>query len=109
MMGAVSSHRRGIAAGARTMLQNTGAVISIAFVLAILTSAVPKQVLFRVVSGLAKHISTQRLTPFIDNMHTALWCLFAVSIVGAVISAARPKDVIAPAPEQPREPQAVAS
>ena len=34
MMGTVPTHRRGIAAGARTMLQNTGAVISIAFVLA---------------------------------------------------------------------------
>ena len=32
-----------IAAGARTMLQNTGAVISIAFVLAIVTAAVPKE------------------------------------------------------------------
>ena len=31
--------------------------------------------------------------PFISNMHTALWCLCAVSLVGAAISAARPKDV----------------
>ena len=35
MMGVVPGHRRGIAAGARVMLQNTGAGISIAFVLAI--------------------------------------------------------------------------
>ena len=42
MMGAVPAHRRGIAAGARTLLQNTGAVLSIAFVLAIVTSAVPE-------------------------------------------------------------------
>src|SRR3954471_14842102 len=41
MMGTVEPKRRGIAAGARTMLQNTGAVISIAFVLAIITAAVP--------------------------------------------------------------------
>ena len=26
-------------------------------------------------------------------MHTALWCLTAVSLVGAVVSAARPKEV----------------
>ncbi len=26
-------------------------------------------------------------------MHTALWCLAAVSVVGAVISAARPKEL----------------
>jgi EmrB/QacA subfamily drug resistance transporter len=109
MMGTVAPHRRGIAAGARVLVQNTGAVISIAFVLAIVTSAVPKHVLFAVFSGVANHISNAQLVPFISNMHTALWCLCAVSIVGAFISAARPKDVIAPAAEKPREPQAVTS
>jgi EmrB/QacA subfamily drug resistance transporter len=93
MMGTVAPHRRGIAAGARVLVQNTGAVISIAFVLAIITSAVPTKVLFAVFSGLAKHISTAQLTPFISNMHTALWCLTAVSLIGAVVSAARPKEV----------------
>src|SRR5213078_2685319 len=42
MMGVVPAKRRGIAAGARVLLQNTGAVLSIAFVLAIVTAAVPK-------------------------------------------------------------------
>ncbi|MHB1836323.1 MAG: MFS transporter [Solirubrobacteraceae bacterium] len=93
MMGVVAPHRRGIAAGARVLVQNTGAVISIAFVMAVITSAVPMHVLFAVFSGLANHISTAQLQPFVTNMHTALWCLTAVSIAGAVISAARPKDV----------------
>src|ERR1700756_772064 len=93
MMGTVAPHRRGIAAGARVLVQNTGAVISIAFVLAVVTSAVPKQVLFKVFSGLANHISNEQLTPFISNMHTALWCLAAVSILGAFVAAARPKHV----------------
>lgn len=90
MMGAVPSFRRGIAAGARTMIQNTGAVISIAFVLAIVTSSVPKQTLFRVFSGLAKGLSTERLAPFISNLHTALWVLAAVSLFGAFVSLMRP-------------------
>ena len=85
MMGVVPAHRRGIAAGARTLLQNTGAVLSIAFVLAIITSAVPKATLFAVFSGLAKGLSAQKLAPFIDNMHTALWVLAAVSLVGTVV------------------------
>ncbi|MGO9956446.1 MAG: MFS transporter [Solirubrobacteraceae bacterium] len=109
MMGTVAPHRRGIAAGARVLVQNTGAVISIAFVLAVVTSSVPKEVLFSVFSGLANHISTAQLTPFISNMHTALWCLAAVSIVGAFISAARPKELgTSGAPvveERPPEPQ----
>jgi EmrB/QacA subfamily drug resistance transporter len=90
MMGTVKPHRRGIAAGARVLVQNTGAVLSIAFVLAIVTSAVPKSVLFRVFSGLANHISNQQLQPFISNMHTALWTLAIVSVVGAFVAAARP-------------------
>ena len=60
---------------ARVLVQNTGAVISIAFVLAVVTSSVPKTVLFKVFSGLANHISNAQLAPFIANMHTALWCL----------------------------------
>jgi MFS family permease len=90
MMGAVRSERRGIAAGARVMLQNTGAVISIAFVLAIITAAVPKTVLFKIFSGLASGLSTAQLDPFIRNMHVALWVLAAVSVVGAVVSMMRP-------------------
>jgi EmrB/QacA subfamily drug resistance transporter len=90
MMGVVPVHRRGIAAGARVMLQNTGAVISIAFVLAVVTAAVPKPVLFKIFSGLASGLSVQQLDPFISNMHLALWVLSAVSIAGALVSMLRP-------------------
>jgi len=93
MMGTVPPHRRGIAAGARVLVQNTGAVISIAFVLAVVTSSVPKSVLFAVFSGLANHITNAQLIPFMSNMHTALWCLAGISLVGAAISAARPAHV----------------
>jgi EmrB/QacA subfamily drug resistance transporter len=91
MMGTVPEQRRGIAAGARTMLQNTGAVISIAFVLAIITAAVPKTVLFKIFSGLASGLSDAKLAPFIANMHTALWVLAATSVVGAMVSLLRPR------------------
>jgi MFS family permease len=90
MMGTVAPKRRGIAAGARILVMNTGAVISIAFVIAVVTSSVPKTVLFSVFSGLANQISNVELVPFISNMHTALWCLAAVSVVGAFVAAARP-------------------
>ncbi len=96
MMGTVPAHRRGIAAGARTMLQNTGAVLSIAFVLAIMTSAIPKDVLFKIFSGLASGISDAQLSPFLANMHTALWVLAATSLVGAGVSLLRPAHVRAP-------------
>jgi EmrB/QacA subfamily drug resistance transporter len=93
MMGAVPMHRRGIAAGARVMLQNTGAVISIAFVMAIVTSAVPKDVLFKIFSGITSGLSNQQLQPFISNMHFALWVLTGISLLGAVVSMLRPAHV----------------
>jgi MFS family permease len=108
MMGTVAPHRRGIAAAARVLVQNTGAVISIAFVIAVVTSSVPRTVLFRVFSGLANHISTSQLHPFIANMHTALWCLAGFSLVGAFVAAARPRHEPAPTMAEPR-PQMVPS
>jgi len=97
MMGTVPVHRRGIAAGARTMLQNTGAVISIAFVLAIVTSSVPKQTLFSIFSGVSTGLSERKLDPFVANMHTALWVLCATSVVGMFVSLLRPRHESAPA------------
>jgi MFS family permease len=104
MMGVVAPHRRGVAAGARMMLQNTGAVLSIAFVLAVITNAVPQDLLLRIFSGLTEGLSDARLAPFIHNMHVALWVLAAVSLLGAVVSMLRPahgaaEGVAAPASE----------
>jgi EmrB/QacA subfamily drug resistance transporter len=92
MMGAVPEHRRGIAAGARMMLQNTGSVLSIAFVLAIVTSAVPTSVLLSIFSGLHSGLSDAALAPFIHNMHVALWVLAATSLAGAAVSLLRPRE-----------------
>ena len=90
IMGVVPANRRGVAAGARTLLQNTGAVLSIAFVLAIVTSSIPKSTLFAVFSGVTSGLAAQKLDPFIANMHTALWVLVATSIVGAFVCLLRP-------------------
>jgi MFS family permease len=90
MMGTVPAHRRGIAAGARVLVQNTGAVISIAFVMAIVAASIPKDVLFKIFSGIASGLSSAQLAPFVSNMHTALWVLAAVSLSGAFVSMLRP-------------------
>jgi hypothetical protein len=58
--------------------------------MAIVTSAVPKDVLFKIFSGVASGLSSAQLAPFIANMHTALWVLAAVSLVGAGVSLMRP-------------------
>jgi EmrB/QacA subfamily drug resistance transporter len=93
MMGVVPAKRRGIAAGARTLLQNTGAVISIAFVLAVVTSAVPRPTLFAIFSGLAHGLTAAQLDPFIANMHVALWVLAGTSMLGAFVCLLRGRHV----------------
>jgi EmrB/QacA subfamily drug resistance transporter len=102
MMGVVPQNRRGIAAGTRTMVQNTGAVISIAFVLAIITSSIDKTVLFKIFSGITSGLSPQALEPFIANMHTALWVLAATSLAGTFVSLMRPSGHAATAMEERR-------
>jgi hypothetical protein len=93
MMGVVAPHRRGIASGARVLVQNTGAVLSIAFVMAVVTNGIPTTVLFSIFSGLGTRISSSQLDPFLSNMHFALWCMTGLSVLGAVVSFARPKHV----------------
>ena len=105
IMGSVAPHRRGVASGARILVQNTGAVLSIAFVMAVVTSAVPQSTLLNVFSGLGDRISNRQLVPFLNNVHTALWCLTVVALVGAAVSMVRPKHVVQEAiPESVPEP-----
>ncbi len=98
MMGAVPSHRRGVAAATRVLAQNSGAVISIAFVMAVVTNAIPQTVLFKIFSGISSGLSDANLTPFISNMHTALWVLATTSLIGAFVCLLRPSHQAVPAP-----------
>jgi hypothetical protein len=86
------------------MLQNTGAVLSIAFVLAVITNAVPRDTLLSIFSGLASGLSDGRLAPFIHNMHTALWVLALTSVVGAIVCLMRPAHVSEPRASGARPP-----
>ena len=89
MMSSVPPWRRGIASGTRVMLQNTGAVISIALMLMIVTAVVPTMLLFSIFSGLTTGLSAARLAPFMSGMHLALWILCGFSLLGAAVSALR--------------------
>lgn len=89
MMAAAPPDRRGIASGTRTMLQNTGAVISIALMLMIVTAVVPTTLLFSIFSGLTTGLSEDKLQPFMNGMHAALWVLVGFSVLGALVSGLR--------------------
>jgi hypothetical protein len=68
-------------------------VISIAFVLAVITSSVPTSTLLRIFSGVTSGLSADVLDPFVSSMHAALTALAITSVVGAVVSFLRPKSV----------------
>lgn len=89
MMAAAPPHRRGVASGTRTMLQNTGSVISIALMLMMVTAVVPTDLLFKIFSGLTTGLSEDKLDPFMSGMHNALWVLVAFSALGAIVSGMR--------------------
>jgi hypothetical protein len=60
------------------------------------TAAVPKDVLFKIFSGLASGLTPAQLEPFIHNMHTALLVLALTSLAGAGVSLLRPRHTTAP-------------
>ena len=96
MMGTVPPHRRGIAAGARVLVQNTGAVISIAFVLAVVTSSVPK---IGPVRGLLRprppHLQRPAVPVHRRTCTRRCGACPPISLLGAFVAAARPSHAAA--------------
>src|SRR5260370_31855999 len=79
IMASVRPGQRGIAAGTRTMLMNTGGVFSIAFALAIVAGTLPKTVMFQIFAGVTAGVPQSALQPFIARMHLSFWLLAALS------------------------------
>ena len=89
IMASVRPGQRGIAAGTRTMLMNTGGIFSIAFALAIVASTLPPKVMFAIFAGVAAGVPASALTAFMNGMHLSFWLMAAISVLAAVISALR--------------------
>ena len=87
-MSAAPPWRRGIASGTRTMLQNTGAVISIALMLLIVTSVVPTEpALPHLQRPHHRPLGRPASSPSCTGCTLALWVLVAFSLLGAAVSA----------------------
>jgi MFS family permease len=87
IMTSVRAGQRGVAAGTRSMLMNTGGVFSIALVLAVIVAALPARVLFAVFAGVASGLPAGALDLFFTNLHMAFWLLTGLSLVSVVIAA----------------------
>jgi hypothetical protein len=86
-MTSVRPSQRGIAAGTRSMLTNTGGVFSIALTLAIVVSAIPASALFAIFAGVTTGIPTGTLQTFINGLHLAFWVMAGLSLISTVIAA----------------------
>jgi EmrB/QacA subfamily drug resistance transporter len=93
IMNSIRPEHRGIASGTRTFLTNIGGMLSIAIALSIITSALPKEQMFRIFSGTVGHgMSAAAAAPFISGFHEALVVGAAASLIGAAFSVLRGKN-----------------
>jgi EmrB/QacA subfamily drug resistance transporter len=89
IMGSVAPEKRGVASGTRTLVVNVGAVLSIAFAIAMVTSAMPVSAMVEIFSGVSRGLSVSAAAPFISGLHAALLLMAGASIVGFFFSALR--------------------
>jgi MFS family permease len=89
VMGAVPPEKRGMGAGARMMLVQTGFVISIALSIGLVASAVDPQVLLSIFSGTQVGTGSFDMAPFISALHVAFAVGVVASVLGAVVSVFR--------------------
>jgi EmrB/QacA subfamily drug resistance transporter len=92
IMASVPAAKRGVASGVRMLVSFTGSMISIAFVLAIVTSTLPSKITFSIFAGETAGLTTAQIDPFITGMKIALITLGILSLVTAPLSMLRPRE-----------------
>jgi EmrB/QacA subfamily drug resistance transporter len=102
VMSGVAPNQRGIAAGVRTMLANTGQMLSIAIAFPLVLSRIPEDVMFKVfLYGGGMNGAPDALHAFEQGLHQAFLLSFVITMIAAGASALqpshRPAD-LAPAP-----------
>ncbi len=89
VMGVVPPAKRGIGAGTRMMLTQTGFIVSIALAIGLVTTAMDPEVLVAIFSGAQVGGQGIDLGPFMDALHLAFAAGVVASAVGAVASLMR--------------------
>ena len=88
-MSFVPPEKREVARGAHTLVVNVGAVLSIAFVLAMVTTPYLRALCSRYSPGSRGGFAEGAAVSFIAGFHAELWFVAGASLVGAVFSALR--------------------
>jgi drug resistance transporter, EmrB/QacA subfamily len=86
IMGAVPVERRGIAAGVRTMMNNAGNVISLAFAMAVLSSSINPEAMHGLFTGTQVGSEGIAVNAFIAGLRLVFTISFFISLLAAFIS-----------------------
>jgi MFS family permease len=91
IMSSVAPTQRGTAAGVRTMLANTGQMLSIAIAFPLVLSRIPEDVMFKVfLYGGGMNGAPEALHAFEQGLHQAFLLSFAITLIAAAASALQP-------------------
>ncbi len=91
IMSSVEPHTRGAAAGILNMLNNTGAMLSIAIVFPLALSKIPFQAIQQVfITGGGMGHFASAIPPFLSGLHLAFLVSFVLSVIAAVVAGLRP-------------------
>ena len=85
VMTSAPANRRGIAAGTRSMLINSGSVFSIALVLALVTSGIDPNVMFSIFAGVSSGLPATALRQFTHGFETSFAVLAAISLLSVLV------------------------
>lgn len=92
LMNAVGIKHRGEASGIRALTTNMGMMLSIAFIMPLLTNSIPHEEMLAIFSGTAVGINgatESSLQNFIGSLHFVFWIMAALMLLAAVISSLR--------------------
>lgn len=89
VLGVVPPAKRGVGAGTRMMLVQSGFILSIAISIGLVTSSMDPRVLLEVFSGTQTGSQGIDLRPFINALHLAFGFGVVISVIGALVSLMR--------------------
>jgi EmrB/QacA subfamily drug resistance transporter len=96
IMSSVSREHRGSAAGIRTMLNNTGQMLSISIAFPLVLSRIPQEVMFKIfLYGGGMSGAPHALGSFIAGVHEVFLISVAITLVAALVSALQPSHKLA--------------
>jgi MFS family permease len=110
VMGVVPPQRRGVAAGTRTLLLNSGQTMAIAFTMAIVATVMSYQTLVALFAGSTETAHALDAAAFMSGLHKVFLAGALLSVVAMVCSALRGADAERAVPElEARVEEAVAA